>query len=196
MSTKTNLGDSVEWKLWAEIEPEANKKFVTLYLDGSGAGMYLRDEYGKYYDEEGHEMFPEYLEDNFLMWAYIPDQYTFWSEQAEQEPASNEITTYIDDEKKRQQALGHTNVMILAEVDNNRLKQLTINSPVIHELSDKLIPTLDLSEAHPERQSRLELIYQEADIQGVLGIIQKIAEAWYMNKLQQEASEANNATRH
>lgn len=53
-------------------------KFVALYNDGSGAGLFEYKD-GELFDGNGDECDPDCLDD-YLYWAPVPQHYTYWGE--------------------------------------------------------------------------------------------------------------------
>ena len=68
-------------KLISEIHPPTGHKFVALFNDGSGAKLFLKDDYGQIYDVQ-MEPCPLDVLDDFSHWELIPDNYKFWGETA------------------------------------------------------------------------------------------------------------------
>lgn len=65
------------WKLLSEELPPIGAKFIALWGDGSGAGMYFRHDAG-FIDSDGDEYAA--LNDDLYEWAYLPKGFQFWCE--------------------------------------------------------------------------------------------------------------------
>lgn len=62
-------------------EPAVGRKFVALYGDGSGAGVFMRDKQGNYLNAEGELLSQSWLEDaGYVGFMYLPDYFTLWCE--------------------------------------------------------------------------------------------------------------------
>lgn len=75
--------------MWHPIteRPESGRKIIALYNDGSGAEMlYVYD--GGVIDNDGDDYYgamPDWFEENFDLWAYLPDK-EFWCEARAEDP--------------------------------------------------------------------------------------------------------------
>lgn len=73
------------WKPLVEDPPPSGCKFIALYSDGSGSGMFWRHDDG-YIDCEGDEYTT--LSDNYDLWTELPQDKEFWCELRSEEPMS------------------------------------------------------------------------------------------------------------
>lgn len=62
-----------------ETRPPKGTKFVALYNDGSGAGLFFRDDNGDYFDDGLDPSCDEALDD-YLLWIPLPDDFKLWGE--------------------------------------------------------------------------------------------------------------------
>lgn len=76
-----HLSQGEEGGVWNDMGelPEIGSKFIALYDDGSGAGLFFRHDDG-FIDSEGDD-FSE-LGSNFDRWAYLPSGFDLWCENA------------------------------------------------------------------------------------------------------------------
>lgn len=59
-------------------QPPNGSRFVALFDDGSGANLFMRDDYGYYLSAE--EGVPEELSTSYKFWIPIPMQFKLWFE--------------------------------------------------------------------------------------------------------------------
>lgn len=67
----------------ASEKPDVGRRIVALGNDGSEAVMFLVDSEGCYADDDG-DVYELDLEDDFVCWAYLPDDYRLLFESDEQ----------------------------------------------------------------------------------------------------------------
>lgn len=64
--------------IYHDVIPKGTK-FVAMYLDGSGAQVFLKDDNGDLYDAGGDPASKEALSDNFAIWLDLGD-FKLWME--------------------------------------------------------------------------------------------------------------------
>ena len=70
----------------ANVAPEAGRKIVAIYEDGSGAELFWAHDDGLISDD-GDEYGRERLTDGpFSIWAYLPDGHDLWCERRAEDP--------------------------------------------------------------------------------------------------------------
>lgn len=75
------------WNLMYDVKPnKPNSRFIALCRDGSGCVMFKIDKNNKFYDfSDKYEDFASFsmekLDEYFLYWSYLPDDFKFWGEE-------------------------------------------------------------------------------------------------------------------
>ncbi len=68
------------------VMPEVGRKFVALHSDGSGAALLVLAAPGVFIDSDGDEYGA--LGKHQDLWAYLPDDFTFWCERRSDDPVT------------------------------------------------------------------------------------------------------------
>lgn len=77
---------------WFKMDtlPDVGRKFIALFNDGSGAGMFWRYDDG-FIDQDGND--EATLGSSYDRWAYLPDDLEFWCETVAEDPMVLRIPT-------------------------------------------------------------------------------------------------------
>jgi hypothetical protein len=71
------------WKSLFDDPPPSGCKFIALYNDGSGSGLFFRHDDG-FIDEDGDDRIE--LSEGYGLWTELPLGFKFWCEGRSEEP--------------------------------------------------------------------------------------------------------------